>query len=237
MRVFELSPRLRSVADWVPPNARFIDVGTDHAYLPVWLILRGVIDYAVASDLSEGPLDRAKQTAGHYNVAERISFRLCDGLAGVTPGEADTIAIAGMGGETIAAILAAAPWTTQDTCRLILQPMSAHEDLRSWLYGHGYYIDREALTQEGKTLYSTFLVFPGEKKPLTPAETWAGRQQEGMKDPLRSSYLERLLRRANSALEGICHSAKPEDAARKGELEEVRRGLQEMKEEWDAWQR
>ena len=133
MRVYELSPRLQSVADLVPEGARFADVGTDHAYLPVWLVLQGKIDRAVVSDLREGPLNRARQTAAHYEVEEKLSFRLCDGLAGISPDEADTISIAGMGGETIAEILTAAPWAGQEGRRLILQPMTAQEQLRAWL--------------------------------------------------------------------------------------------------------
>ena len=104
----ELSPRLRSVAGLVPPGARFADVGTDHAYLPVWLLQQGIIEHALVSDLRPGPLDRARSTAARYGLAERMEFRLCDGLSGIAPAEADTIAIAGMGGETIAAILAGA---------------------------------------------------------------------------------------------------------------------------------
>ena len=100
----ELSPRLRSVAELVPHGAHFADVGTDHAYLPVWLILHGVIDKAIASDLRPGPLERARETAEKYSVADRIDFRLCDGLTGLRSEEANAIAIAGMGGETIANI-------------------------------------------------------------------------------------------------------------------------------------
>lgn len=237
MRIYELSPRLRSVADLVPPGAKYADIGTDHAYLPVWLLLQGIIERAVVSDLRQGPLDRARQTAEHYEVADKLSFRLCDGLSGIQPDEADTISIAGMGGETIAAILAQAPWVKLGRSRLILQPMTAHEDLRGWLSQHGYRIEEETLTQEGRTLYATFLVTPGEMKPLSPAEAWAGRQRHGMDAPLRTLYLEKLLRRAEHALSGVQRSTKPEDVARAAELEQVAAGLKTMKEEWSAWQR
>lgn len=236
MRMFELSPRLQSVADLVPQGARFADVGTDHAYLPVWLILNGTIHQAIASDLREGPLENARQTAERYGVSDQLSFRLCDGLAGLRPDEADTIAIAGMGGETIADILSAAPWTAQGKHRLILQPMTAHPELRSWLDGHSFQIEREILTCEEKTLYSTFLVGVGNAARLTPAETWAGRQERGMDAPLRSEYLDKLLRRAEKALEGIRRSTKQSDASRREELEEVVSGLKKLKEEWDIWQ-
>ena len=139
----ELSPRLRSVAELVPRGARFADVGTDHAYLPVWLLQRGVISRAVVSDLRQGPLDRARSTAEKYGLTGRMDFRLCDGLSAIRPDEADTIAIAGMGGETVAAILAAAPWIWERDCLLLLQPMSAQPVLRQWLQAHGYAIRRE----------------------------------------------------------------------------------------------
>lgn len=237
MRIFELSPRLQSVAGLVPPGARFADVGTDHAYLPVWLILNGIIDRAIASDLREGPLERARQTAERYGAAERLSFRLCDGLSGIAPGEADVIAIAGMGGETIAQILAAAPWTAEGARSLLLQPMTAHPELRTWLNGHGFRIVRELLSCEGKTIYSTFLVTPGEDAPLTPAETWAGRQEPGMDCSLRDQYLEKLVRRAERAVAGIRRSARPGDVLRREELEGAAEGLKRMREEWNQWQR
>ena len=97
MRQLELSPRLQLLADWVSQGARLADVGTDHAYLPVWLTLHGRVTSAIASDLRKGPLERARETGRTYG-AEGIDYRLGDGLAFIRPEEADTIAIAGMGG-------------------------------------------------------------------------------------------------------------------------------------------
>lgn len=237
MRLFELSPRLRSVADLVPQGALFADVGTDHAYLPVWLILQGKIHRAIAADLREGPLDRARMTAESHGVADKIALRLCDGLSGIGQEEVDTVAIAGMGGETIAEILSAAPWTKTGNRRLILQPMTAHAELRAWLNGHGFCIAEETLTSENKTLYATFLVLPGQDSPLTASEIWAGRQCTGRKDPLRGQYLDKLIYRAERALEGLRRSSKTEDIPRMRELENICSGLKQMKEEWDTWQR
>ncbi|MCD8034208.1 MAG: class I SAM-dependent methyltransferase, partial [Alistipes sp.] len=86
----ELSPRLAALAQWVEPGRRFADVGTDHGYLPVWLLVNGVLGRAVAADLRPGPLARAAQAARRYGVAGRLELRLCDGLEGLEPGEADT---------------------------------------------------------------------------------------------------------------------------------------------------
>ena len=92
-----LSPRLRMAASLVPPGARLADIGTDHGYLPAALILEGAIPSAIASDLRPGPLARARETAVRYGLEDRLSLRLCDGLSGIGPEEADALVIAGMG--------------------------------------------------------------------------------------------------------------------------------------------
>ena len=237
MKNMELSPRLCSVAELVPQGARFADVGTDHAYLPVWLLQREVISRAVVSDLRQGPLERARLTAERYGLTDRMEFRLCDGLSGIRPEEADTIAIAGMGGETVAAILDAAPWTRERDCLLLLQPMSAQPFLRHWLQTHGYAIQREALSREGDALYIAFAVRPGQMGELTPAELWAGRQRRGEEAPLRGAYLDRLLRQTERAAAGLRRSTRAEDVPRLAEMEQVHQGLLDMKEEWLSWQR
>jgi tRNA (adenine22-N1)-methyltransferase len=229
----DLSPRLRTVARLVSSGARFADIGTDHAYLPVWLILNGVIETAIAADLRPGPLQRACETAERYAVADRVDFRLCDGLTGIQPGEADTVAIAGMGGETIAHILAAAPWTCQPGVTLILQPMSTQPELRSWLGENGYQITQEHTAREDKTLYTILRVEAGAMPPLTPAELWAGRQSG---DPLRGELLDSLIRKARRALEGRLTAVHRDERAIT-DLSEIVEGLIQMKKEWDGWQR
>lgn len=194
----ELTARLQSVADQVPQGAVLADIGTDHAYLPVWLLLNRRITSAIAADLRKGPLERARETAAMYGVASQISFRLCDGLAAIGAEETDTIAIAGMGGETIAAILAAAPWTRQNKL-LLLQPMTSFPDLRLWLQQNGYCIEKETISREGKRLYSCLTVRAGEMEPLSPAELWVGRQSN---DPLRVDFLALMAGKIQRALQG-----------------------------------
>jgi len=235
--VWTLSPRLRTIADLVRPGARLADIGTDHARLPVWLIRQGVISRAIATDLRPGPLERARQTAARCALEGQIDFRLGDGLQTLSgPEEADTLVVAGMGGETIAAILSGAPWLASPaahTCRLLLQPMSGADALRRWLGRNGFAIRREVLCQEERTLYVILWVERGEMPPLTPAQCWAGRQ---CADALRGVLLDRLIRRAELALDGIRQSVRPSDQDRRAELEQVCAGLRDMKEEWSAWQ-
>lgn len=229
----ELSPRLSAIAAQVPQGARLADIGTDHAYLPVSLLLRGAIPSAVASDVNRGPLERGRETARQAGVEERIDFRLCDGLIGLDDSQADAVVIAGMGGELIARILSEAPWTRQ--VLLLLQPMTGQPELRRWLGENGYRIQRETVVREGEKLYVILAVRGGQDAPYSLGELWAGRQRRGEASPLRLDYLDDLLRRRRRAMAGMERSALPPAG-----LEEERRRitqLEELREEWIAWQR
>lgn len=222
----ELTPRLRAIAMQVPQGARLVDVGTDHGYLPVWLLLQGRIEQAIAADLREGPLDRARETARQYGQVENICFRLCNGLTDITADEVDTVVIAGMGGETISAIMEAAPWVCLDKL-LLLQPMTGMPQLRQWLQSHGYIILEEQIVREGKRLYSIWTVRGGEMPPLAPAELWAGVNRPG---PLRLDYISMVEEKVRKALQGQKAAREP-DPTSTAELEAVLLGLLEMKKE------
>lgn len=221
-----LTPRLRTAADMVRPGSRLADIGTDHAYLPVHLLLDKTVDFAIAADLREGPLARARETAARYGVSEQISFRLCDGLTGISPGEADTVVIAGMGGETIAAILDAAEWTKQDVS-LLLQPMTSFPDLRAWLQQHGYSIEQERIAREGERLYTILAVKGGSMEALTAAELWVGKQSD---DPLRRDYLMFMASKLSRAINGL-NASRNRDEAMILALSESLDGIEEMRKE------
>ena len=235
MNRLELSPRLSAIAAQVPRGARLADVGTDHAYLPAALLLAGTIRQAVASDVNEGPLQRGRETARAYGVDNAIAFRCCDGLAGIRPEEADAGVVAGMGGELIARILAAAPWTREKL--LLLQPMSSQPELRKWLGDQGYRIQREVIAREGAKFYTILTVRGGtEPEPYTPAELWAGRQRRGEEDPHRGDYLADLILRRERALAGMRRGAScPEEELAREEA--LLAELKTMKEAWSLWQR
>ena len=148
---FRLPPRLAAISALVPDGARLADVGTDHALLPIRLLLDGKIQSAVATDIRPGPLSRAKENAYAAGVQD-LSCVLCDGLTGVSPDSVDTVVIAGMGGENIAAILRAAPWACRNAL-CILQPMSRPEELRAALPSLGLTIRAERLVRDAGRLY------------------------------------------------------------------------------------
>lgn len=224
MKELQLQPRLRLLADLVPRGARLADVGTDHGYLPVYLLQKGAIRTAIASDVGAEPLAHARRTAAEYGV--ELDCRHCDGLAGIAPDEVDTVVIAGMGGETIIAILTAAPWA-KDGPLLILQPMTRQELLRSWLPENGYCFAKEALVRDKGVLYPIFMIRGGEQAPLTDAESYAGVKLDG--DPLYGEYLDHQAGRLQKAIDGLLRSGTEENRSRAGELSAVRAALLEKR--------
>ena len=201
-----LQPRLQMLADLVPQGALIADIGTDHGYLPVWLLQEGRISGAIASDINEKPLEHARQTAREYGLEHRLELRLCGGLEGYKPGEADTIIIAGMGGETIASILEAAAWTRESGIRLLLQPMTKAETLRIWLADKGYRFTEEHLVEDKDYLYPVFCVTGGERRTLSAEEAYGGLLLDN--DPLWGRYLSQQLNKLQIRINGLTRSGK-----------------------------
>lgn len=139
-----LDNRLSLCADFVRQGARLADIGTDHAYLPVWLCKSGKCPCAIAADINPEPLKRGTQTIISANLTDRITARLSDGLSKISADEADDIVIAGMGGELIAKILSDSPLSKDSSKHFILQPMTRSEALLEWLCKNGF----EVLSQD-----------------------------------------------------------------------------------------
>ena len=140
MKYLKLSNRLRALADLIDNGASVADIGADHGYLPVYLAQNCRAARITASDISAASLSAARRFAEEYNVTESITFMVTPGLDGITAADADTIVIAGMGGETILQILENAPWTKSEAVKLILQPQSKIDLLCRFLYDNGYEI-------------------------------------------------------------------------------------------------
>lgn len=141
-------------ADEVRKGKKIADIGTDHAYLPAYLIENGITPFAIAADIGQGPLENAeKVVTSSPLLRERIELRLSDGLKEISAEEADDIIIAGMGGILISEILTAAPWVKDESKRLILQPMSHAEDVRKYLCENGFDILKEKACTDGRHNY------------------------------------------------------------------------------------
>ena len=222
-----LQPRLQCLADCVPQGTRLADVGTDHGYLPVWLLQNGRIASAIASDINAEPLEHARRTAAEYGVT--LDLRLCAGLDAVAPNEADTVAIAGMGGETIIAILQDAAWDWRGKT-LLLQPMTKAELLRRYLTEHGFRIASERLVLDKGVIYPILTVEAGESAPLTNAEAWCGAGR--VQDPLYGDYARDRVRKLERAVAGL-RQAKILDNMQIAALEADAAALREKIKEWE----
>lgn len=149
----QISERLRAVAGMVSPGYRLADVGTDHAYIPIYLMQNGVIPQAVAMDINQGPLLRATENIRRYGLTGRIETRLSDGLEKLQAGEADTILIAGMGGLLMVRILENGQGVLAGCRELVLQPQSDIRSVRAYLEEKGWQLDREDLVFEDGKYY------------------------------------------------------------------------------------
>ena len=160
-----ISKRLELVASFVPQGAILLDVGSDHAYLPIELIERGQIESAIAGEVVEGPYQSAVKNVEAHGLKEKIQVRLANGLAAFE--EADqvsVITIAGMGGRLIARILEEGLDKLADVERLILQPNNREDDLRIWLQDHGFEIVAENILEEAGKFYEILVVEAGQMK-------------------------------------------------------------------------
>ena len=216
MERIRLTPRLRAVGEMVRPGARVADVGTDHGYLPVWLRQQGICETVIASDIAPGPLEAARASARRYGV-DGVEFRLCSGLEGIRPREADTVVLAGMSGETMAGILADAAWDWTGK-RLILQPMTKRAELLGWLYAHSLHVREEKPVKERNRLYWVLCAEAGREPMPRHAHLWAGFTE--------TEYALRLRRQLERALAGQ-RKARDPDAADLRRTEEL---LEDMKD-------
>ena len=199
-----LSPRLLAAAELVREGAFIADVGTDHAYLPIYLCLEGRIRGGVASDINRGPIERAKENIEKYGLSERISTELTDGLCNIEKYSPEDILVLGMGGELIASIIDAAAWTKNPDIRLCLQPMTHAEHLRKYLYENGFTVIDERIVIEGDKIYQVILAqFCGgapSHESISCAELYLGKKniERGGNElvSLANALLKKLERRA-----------------------------------------
>jgi len=154
MMQIKLGPRLQAVASYVPVGAVLGDIGTDHAYLPVYLLQQKIIRKAIGVEKHKGPYESALQNVRSYGLAEWIDIRFGDGLKPLQKAEVDTLTIAGMGGTTILEILAGNPPVLEAVTRLILQPQGAEAQVRLSLLDQGWKIVDECLVEEDKRIYN-----------------------------------------------------------------------------------
>lgn len=213
-----LSERLTRIAGFVPKGSVVADIGTDHALLPIYLILQKISPRAIACDLCTGPLETARANVILYGVEKSVEIRQGDGLESLNPGEAGVIVISGMGGAKITDILSPSPTVLDAAGRLILQPQSGAGILRRWLFNHGWTIIDEDLLLEHERFYEIIIA---EHSP-DPGLKISRKEEELLdigpclvekKHPLLVSLLQEKISLAENVLRSLRHAKTP--AARK----------------------
>ncbi len=206
-----LNPRLKKIANLVPPNSCTADIGTDHAYIPITLVGSGITPRAIASDIKKGPVSRAAANIRAHGLEQKIETRLGAGLSTLSENDAEVIIIAGMGGILISNILKASPRIAKNAKLLILQPMTAVTELRKYLSENNYEITSEYLEAEEEKIYNIIVAKPNGNTPYTLRELYLGKDLCKTSPHLVDRYKQGVLTKLNKRIEGLEKSQNPEN--------------------------
>lgn len=221
-----IGERLETIGRLVPAGSVLADIGTDHAYLPVWLLQQGRISRAVAGDIAAGPCVAARTTVATHGLQDRVEVRQGSGLEVLQPGEADCIVIAGMGGSTISSILAASPEIARSAKLLVLQPMAGAAGLRQWLTANGWLLTGEELVDDPPHFYEIICARPGQDNTYSAAEYAVGPVllREGHR--LLAQQLARQINSCRQLLTNMERSEKARASAKYQELQALLAALE-----------
>lgn len=199
-----LSPRLQAIAGLVSPGKKLIDIGTDHAFLPIRLVADGLVPAALAVDIGEGPLAIAGENIEKAGLSDRIETVLSDGFSKVSVSGGESCVIAGMGGGTTMGILSAAAPSVAALSELILEPQSRITDVRNFLVESGFEITDERLVADSGKYYQVMkCVYSGKKSSLTPAQAAYGPVLLQRKDPLLLTLIQKNLEELSTIVDGL----------------------------------
>lgn len=185
----KISKRLVRVAKMVTPGNKVTDIGTDHGYVPIYLIKNRLAEYVIAMDVNQGPLKRAKDNIKEYGYEDYIETRLSNGFEKIKPNEADIAVIAGMGGELIKKILIQGKEVVDELDELVLSPHSEADVVRRYIHEAGFMIiNEEMLIDEGK-FYTIIKCVKGSEKKYSESEYKYGAILLSKKDEVLKEFL------------------------------------------------
>ena len=214
----ELSNRLMTVASGVTKGNRLADIGTDHGYIPIYLVQEGICPSAIAMDVNQGPLDRADAHIEEYGLSDRIGTRLSNGLEKLDPSEADSIVIAGMGGALMTDILTRGIHVVKAGKEFILQPQSEIFKVRHFLHDNGYAIVNEQIVKEEGKYYFIIKAVPGQQSYDEEFLYEYGECLLKEKTPLMMEYLEREMNKYQKIMESLMDNSSEASQVRRQEM-------------------
>lgn len=208
--MIKLTNRLKTAADLVRSGRLTVDIGTDHGYLPAFLVMSGKTDSAIAADIGKGPLENAAKTVDKYGLGDKISLVISDGLENI-PHETEEIIIAGMGGTLIVDILSAAEWIKNENIHLVLQPMTHSYDVRKFLCENGFYIENEKLCSDDGRIYVVLSAFFSGKNEQKDDFYYFFGDTVKPYDDMSAAYIEKQYKYIKSRYEGLRLTEKKEE--------------------------
>jgi len=222
--MIKLSQRLQAIADMVPAGAKVADIGTDHGFLPCYLAQSGKAEQVIACDVNAQPLALAQKNIADYNVADKVSTRLGDGLAVIKPGEVDVVTIAGMGGALMIDILDASPMVVDRLKRIVLQPNVGAEAVRIWAEKNRWQIVAEELVKEND-IFSVIIVLEQGRSDrfMSAVELYLGPKLLAEHHPLLGLYISEEWEKTQHILEQLS----------KSDSEESRKKEKQLRQKWE----
>lgn len=222
----ELSERLQAVANLVSPCRCVADVGTDHGYIPIYLVEQGICWKAFAMDVNRGPLCRAQEHIAEHGLESQIELRLSDGVNRLQAGECDTVVIAGMGGALTIKILEEGKAVIKSLKELILQPQSELLKVRRYLAEQGYRIVEENMVQEDGKYYPMMRVINAQAEAYHAIEFRYGKLLLQEKHPVLRNFLEKEKKMKSRILENLRNEFGTHIEERRKEVEEERKEIE-----------
>ena len=201
----KLTDRLLKIASLVSKGKKIADIGTDHGYIPVYLLNKGTIPFAILADVNKGPLENARKEVKYNNLTDKTDLRLGSGIEVLKKDEEDEIIIAGMGGILISELLEANKEVAHSVDKLILQPMQAQEELRKYLLGNGYEIVNEVLVKEDFRIYEIIETKYTGKNTILEDEIYfeVSKKLIENNDPLLKEFIDKKIYKYNSIIKKL----------------------------------
>ena len=222
--MIKLSQRLQAIADLVPAGAKVADIGTDHGFLPCYLAQSGKAELVIACDVNAQPLALAQKNITDYNVGDKVSTRLGNGLAVLKPGEVNTVTIAGMGGALMIDILDASPMVVDRLKRIVLQPNVGAEAVRIWAEKNRWQIVAEDLIREND-IFSVIIVLEQGRSDrfMSAVELYLGPKLLAEHHPMLGLYISEEWEKTQHILEQLA----------KSDSEESRKKEKQLRQKWE----
>lgn len=210
-----LSKRLQRISDFIPAGDRVADIGTDHAFIPIYLVQSGRSDFVVASDIGAGPVAIAQANVTTAGLTEQIAVRQADGLSGLTAADGiATVVIAGLGGQLMVQLLTAGHAQLDGSETLVLSPNRDAPLVRTWLAEHEYGILEEALVEDEGHVYPVIVAaLTKPEVPYSRADLLLGPLLRQANGPLFQREVARAIRKTTTILTGLREAHDPDQAA------------------------